>query len=374
MFLIDKDYQYIPVLSISRAEMKALEELPEKDKDNLLPLFPLKGWASAKTLDKALARIKTSFGNRRFIADIDSDFLVRAYSEVAVKDEPREVFKEIIELANSDDGYDNWYQFIKQFEHIHPCVQLNDLSQVKSQVKKLKSLGRRICVYLKLNEVNTKQLVSQLDELEKTDLGDALFVIDFGDITHSYEASLQGYAHIVEMIHAKFPQCYLAVSATSFPYGFSGQNDGEASIYERQLYQKISDLLGSDEIVYSDRGSARAGKLAGGSGTPPPRIDYACKTEWRFIREEFDDSSDIGEGEKAELYSQIAKEMMDQDYWIEELSLWGTQMIELAARGDEFGITNAQDATAVRINLHLYQQLHFSDVNDVFDTDEDWVD
>lgn len=374
MFLVDKDYQYIPILSISRAEMKALEELPEKDKDNLLPLFPLKGWASAKTLDKALARIKASFGGRRFIADIDSDFLVRAYSEVAIKDEPRQVFKEIIDLASSDNGYENWYQFIKSFEHMHPCVQLSDLSQIVPQVEKLQTLGRLICVNLKLNEVNTRQLISQLDELEKANLAEELFIVDFGDISHTFEASLQGYAHIVQMIRAKFPACNLAVSATSFPYSFSGQNDGEASIYERQLHQKICDLLNSETIVYSDRGSARAGKLAGGSGTPPPRIDYACKTEWRFIREEFEDSSDIGEGEKAELYSQIAKEMMVKDYWIDELSLWGTQMIELAARGDEFGITNAQDATAVRINLHLYQQLHFLDIDDDFDTDEDWVD
>ena len=49
-------------------------------------------------------------------------------------------------------------------------------------------------------------------------------------------------------------------------------------------------------------------------------------------------------------------------------------MIELTAQGDSYGITSAQDATAVRINLHLYQQLNYENDSDSHDTDEDWVD
>jgi hypothetical protein len=49
-------------------------------------------------------------------------------------------------------------------------------------------------------------------------------------------------------------------------------------------------------------------------------------------------------------------------------------MIEKTSLGDPYGITSANRATAVRINLHLYQQLHYySDIN-MLDTDEDWED
>lgn len=65
---------------------------------------------------------------------------------------------------------------------------------------------------------------------------------------------------------------------------------------------------------------------------------------------------------------------MEQEYWSENLHLWGTQMIELTSKGDKFGINSAQKATAVRINLHLYTQLHYNDELESIDTDEEWED
>ena len=43
--------------------------------------------------------------------------------------------------------------------------------------------------------------------------------------------------------------------------------------------------------------------------------------------------------------------------------------------GDDFGINSAQKATAVRINKHLFTQLHYDDYfTETANTDEDWVD
>lgn len=127
-------------------------------------------------------------------------------------------------------------------------------------------------------------------------------------------------------------------------------------------------------MIYSDRGGARAAKLSGGGAIPPPRIDYALKNDWRFIRKEFLDSQNVARGEKERLYKEAAIEMLNSDYWIDGLKLWGVQMIEKTSEGDEFGITSPNRATAVRINLHLYQQLHYNDMLENLDTDEDWVD
>ena len=78
--------------------------------------------------------------------------------------------------------------------------------------------------------------------------------------------------------------------------------------------------------------------------------------------------------EKEVLYQEAAIEVMNSEYWDAELRLWGTQMIEKTSLGDQYGITSANRATAVRINLHLYQQLHYFDVLKSLDTEEDWVD
>lgn len=354
--------------------MKAVEELPEKVKDSLLPIFPLKGWMSSKTLDRTLERVKRSFKDRLWIVDIDTDFLEKAKVEIKVKEEPRPVFNEIIELADSANGYDNWCNFLAKHENLIPCVQTEDLSEVETQILKLRDLGRYIVIYLKLYELNSRQLFQKLEVLGKGELPNALFLIDFGDIDRGFNAELPAYKDIVVQISKRFPNCDISVAATSFPYSFSGQRDGEASIYERQLYQSLCHELAPKTITYSDHGSTRAGKMSGGSGTPPPRIDYALKIEWKFIREEFEDSREIQDGEKHGLYKKIANEMIAKEYWIKDLKLWGTQMIELTAQGDSFGITSAQDATSVRINLHLYQQLFFDIDENFYDTDEDWVD
>ncbi len=66
--------------------------------------------------------------------------------------------------------------------------------------------------------------------------------------------------------------------------------------------------------------------------------------------------------------------MLNTDYWNSEIRVWGTQMIEKTAIGDKFGITSANRATAVRINLHLHQQLHYFSVLSDIVTEEDWED
>lgn len=46
-------YKYAPILAISPAEMTALEELPDKDKDIMLPIIPLKGWVGSQRLENS---------------------------------------------------------------------------------------------------------------------------------------------------------------------------------------------------------------------------------------------------------------------------------------------------------------------------------
>lgn len=127
-------------------------------------------------------------------------------------------------------------------------------------------------------------------------------------------------------------------------------------------------------MIYSDRAGARAEKIGGGGGIPSPRIDYPLGNDWRFIREEFEDHAAPKDNEREILYTAIARQMMKEEYWNSDLHVWGTQVIELTSKGDKFGINSPTKATAVRINIHLHQQLHYDSPLELMDTDEDWED
>lgn len=68
-------------------------------------------------------------------------------------------------------------------------------------------------------------------------------------------------------------------------------------------------------MIYSDRGSARIDKQSGGGSVPPPRIDFALKEEWPFIRHELKDPKYPEKDEKENLYYLCAQEIMQEKYW-----------------------------------------------------------
>ncbi|WP_423787444.1 beta family protein, partial [Klebsiella pneumoniae] len=58
----------------------------------------------------------------------------------------------------------------------------------------------------------------------------------------------------------------------------------EQEIYERRLFNEIVLAGGARNLIYGDRGSARAEQLPGGSGVIPARIDYPLFDTWKFFR------------------------------------------------------------------------------------------
>lgn len=367
-------FQYVPILSLSPSEMTAISELPEKDKDQILPLFPLKGWVGSKDLSRSIDRIEASIGKRKWIADIDSEFLETAREFRVTGKYPRQVYYDIASLLDSSSGYDNWVEFLKGIPAAIPVVQLDDLSQLVEQLDKLRRLERGIVVRLLIERLGTYDFDIILSAVQESGIEDIYVIFDYGDVSRESLAYIRQYSALLQKYSEVMPRALYSISCTSFPYGFPGAAMGELPIYERQIFRKVKNRNINLRMVYSDRGSARAGRMSGGSGTPPPRIDYPLKDDWRFVRKEFDDSSNIADGEKERLYFEIASNIVSSEYWLKDLHLWGTQLIELTSKGDEYGINSASKATAVRINIHLYVQLHYDDVIEDLSTDEDWED
>lgn len=375
MFNLNFNYRYCPILSISPSEITALRELPEKDKDLILPIFPLKSWTTAKELSSAIDKIEESIGEeRKWIVDIDYDDLSNRPS-----DKYRNVHHDISRLTESASGYHNWCNFIKEHPNTIPCLQLEDLAEFSTQLSVLKSFKRGVVIILKQADIESKVLEKIHPQLK--DIDDLLVMLDLEQITKEHVDFKDQILMYLKAIKLVLPQALISLSATSFPDKFGGYHRGVKSIYERALFEKFRREL--DDLVYSDRGSARASKFSGGAGIPPPRIDYSCKNEWNFIRMEFSEISPLLvdkdrklaiKKEKKELYTLISQKIMSEPYWEKEISLWATYIIELTSKGDDFGINSAQKATAVRINKHLHTQLHYDSVGDSGDSDDDWVD
>ncbi|WP_449555112.1 beta family protein [Lelliottia amnigena] len=369
--MLINNYSYIPILSLKPAEMAALEELPAKDKRLMLPLISLKKWANSKSFTKSTERVEKAIGGNYWIADIDKEHLLLAKQRL--EDGDNGVSTEIVSLAEPKNGYENWVDFISTNNNIIPTLQLGDLSALDLQLLSFSNINKAIVVRFELSGEHPIEsgdfsfVVKKLSE-RKFPNG-ILIVLDYGDVNRFNLIEYYKNANLVKQLSALMPEAYFCVSGTSFPYSFAGSYRGEIPIYERQIYNKVVADCQGVKLIYSDRGSTRASSNVGGSGTPPPRIDYPLKNEWRFIRKELDDST-----EKEVLYQEAAIEVMNSEYWDAELRLWGTQMIEKTSLGDQYGITSANRATAVRINLHLYQQLHYFDVLKSLDTEEDWVD
>lgn len=289
MFNQDFQFKYCPILSISPSETKALEELPNKDKDLILPVFPISSWATANKLSDAINKVESSIGkNRKWIADIDyEDLLSRPIEKY------RPVHHEIKKLTISDNGYKHWCDFILEHPNAIPCLQLKDLSELQTQLNVLSSFERGIVVILKRVDIESKAYEKILPPLRETD--NLLIMLDLEQITKEQIDLIESVKLYINAIKAIIPQALISLSSTSFPSNFGGQYRGCKSIYERALFDKLR--VDINDLIYSDRGSARATKMSGGGGTPPPRIDYSCRNEWNFIRIELEDELVINAGE-----------------------------------------------------------------------------
>jgi len=368
-------FEYIPILAIRPAEMSALEELPQKDIDLILPIFPLKGWVGSNHLDNTLERIKKSISNRPWIADIDKFF---SRSETVLDNNgsyKRPVFEEVDNLLDSKNGYQNWFEFLQNIPEAVPTLQLEDLNELLPQLERLTELKRGLVANLDVSQLKTQSasrienIETVLDVLQHASERSILIIFNLGKITTELLDVKDSILRLLEMAKSKVPNSKIAFSGSSFPDGFANQEDNENPILERQLYSYFLNYFDRDTLKYSDFGSARVSEAQGGGGPPVPRIDYPLKDDWRFIRREL-----YGDLDKEEIYSEIAKDMINKDYWNKSLNLWGTQLIYLTAASDDIGITSAAKATAARINIHLYNQLHYYTPIDEIDSDEDWID
>jgi hypothetical protein len=349
---------YLPILSLRPAEMRALEELPDKTKDRLLPVIGLRPWLGANLLERGLERLTEAYGNRPTIVSIDAAELT---------DKPRPVHSELAALRHSINGYSNWCAFVTQRPNFIPAVQITDALQISSQVAYLHQLGRGLAVIVGTGALaGLGPLASTVGQMTGGG-ADTCFILDLGK---GSKDPLQLAVFVVGYINTVRQYCPLAsiaIAASSFPADFKDVPFQE--IYERQLFNAVSEQYVGGGLIYSDRGSARFERQSGGGGLPKPRIDYPLDRWWLFYRTETDGFPGYRNRAQAVI---DAVDNNGNRYFDADLRVWGTLMIERTAANDTSAIKTPARSTAVRINLHLQRQTFYGDPVGLHDTEDDW--
>jgi len=347
---------YAPILEVRPAEMVALESLPEKDKDLLLPIMKLRPWVASHELKNSIEKINGAIGSRPALL---------ALGDFDIPDVPRPVHQELLRLSNPNNGFEEWCQYFSRAGHENfiPCAQLTAPGEFDLQVSRLVSLGRGLGIVVEPDAVQYAEAIAL--RLKKYDgVCDIFIVLDLGKQGHRIISKVSENTRILNAIGSLLQGAVLSISASSFPDGFVGIDDQE--IFERDAFDIISRSV-NFPLIYSDRGSARAERQTGGGGTPAPRIDYATDKKWHFFRS-------TSSGDRFSQYTKMALSLMDEDFWDPNLRIWGTQMIERTAIGDKTAISSPPRATAARINIHLHRQIHYGDTVGLYDTEDEWVD
>ncbi|MFY2764643.1 beta family protein [Arenimonas sp. MALMAid1274] len=353
--------RYLPVIDLRPAEMFALQELPEKDKEQLRPLIGLRRWSASHELSKSVDRITKAFGTRACFLEMGEEDPVESGQE-------RPVHSQLKDLRSPENGFQNWHDFFLEERHAHftPGLQTGGSpAEFELQIERLISIGRGLIVRI---DKPTSLVVGALCSLiaAKVKLAENVtLVLDFGKKSEQFLLEEGSVKSLVSLARTLCPRADIAVCASSFPDSFTSITSQR--IFERVLFERLAKH--DRAIIYSDRGSARAERQQGGGGLPAPRIDYAKKDSWSFFRQ----SSPLATPFLG--YQSQSIDLIQSETWEPKLKLWGAQMIEKTAAGDEEGgISSPNRSTAVRINLHLHRQLYFNDEESFLDTDEDWVD
>lgn len=350
-----RNTSYVPTVFLRPSELQAVAELPDSSKDNLVPIFCLKPWATAKLLSRSMDKISEVFPNREFFLDIDPFY---------DRDAKRQSQHDFYELIDDEDNNQSWVDFFDEFPNAFPCLQVNraNLAAIRNQIQGFTENEKTFLV--RLDRDYGENFSEIIDLVCGTDHADFGFVLDAGWSRDLLSRSSWVDGLIKQITANRDDNIPIIVTGSSFPNSFSQYEMGEeVSVHERSLFFQLQSQNNQARLVYGDWASSRSPSEAGGGGIIPPRIDLATSNSWEIFRAD----------DEYPTFSDLAEKVMASDAYPRYLSIWATYMIEKTALDEPNGITNGRKAAAVRINMHLYRQLNFDNFDAAPDTDDDYI-
>jgi hypothetical protein len=343
--------EYVPLLHARLAEVRAMRELPDSSKNQLVPVFKLRPWLNAKSLDRALEVIEEAVGNRLYGLDLDETKFQ------ANPDPEKPAQAEFSALFNQTGGFERYYDLISRGENRVPVFRNSGtVVDLDDQLDRIDLIGRGVFIRVDVNQPGAILAIATRINARQTD--NPVFVIDCGwgrDILSS-AALASGLAQNLIDISDNFE---IVVAGSSFPNTFAGLGDRfETDAIERILFAEVRRQVNFGRLVYGDWGSTRP-------PTDPipmrniPRIDTAKPSNWISWRSVDEES-----------YVEVAERTVTDSTWDGRLGIWGEYMILATATEEEVRIKSPAMAAAVRVNMHLHQQANFDNPSGLHVGDE----
>ena len=335
--------------------MRALEQLPEHEKDLILPTIFIRPWVSSKELSKSIDRIQKAFGDRPFFIDIDRYYTAGNIDRPAVRD-----FLSLRDPVN----YVDWFNFIQEIPNAIPSLRLDGIAaeELNHQIELGQQMDRPFLFRIDRSAGHSvRDIIAAAQNIEHSNY---LFSVDAGwdnDLLNHQLWSSQ----VVGQIGLLRPEISVIITGSSFPAEFGHVEPyGSFNIRERLLYNEVLRNNNTVNCLYGDWASVRPPSNQQIPMTPVPRLDLALEDKWAFFRYRNNDGG----------YMRAAEECLESDYWDNDLNIWGTYLIKATAEGDANEITYPGIATAARINMHLHSQINFGDPQGYIDTEDDFID
>jgi hypothetical protein len=345
---------YCPLLHARISEMKALLQLSAATKDRIFPVIVGRPWPNANRLQRTWDKIAEAFGGRPFGLDLDQTRRGYPSSRVAATE-----FNDLFDSAN---GYQAYYEAVESVPGAVPVLRTSsgaDRAGLEAELRQVERVDRGLVVRVQ-NEVtaHADRLISTVFQHHP----EFVLLIDAG-----WDEDLLTHVAWASGVIAALPEDHdtieVVACGSSFPESFTNiDGRGSIRVLERSLFDELVRRHNRTPIVYGDWASTRPPRESTPM-TPVPRIDLPMSREWVAFRRN-----------EAEGYADIARRVIADQIWPNDLNIWGTYTIDATANELPGMIKSPATASAVRINIHMHRQTHFGEQALTSDGDEPFTD
>lgn len=332
-------FRYYPSLRSRMWEMRGYAELGHEEKDRLLPIIPLASHHRTKAIADVAAKVGEYMGERTRILDLEQNAIYAC-------DECRA-------LLEPSNGFAAWREFVMEQPNSVPAALLPTdapIRDVVQQVRRLERDRRQVVIRSRAPTVDLPAMQAVLSAVD--DVNNLMIVLDFGYVRSRASALAVEAANVINALRETDDAARVVVLASSYPKSAAAYDDAGTSIpiQERAMHA----ALGGDAVaIYGDYGSIHPEPMEPMMARFVPRIDYPLSDAWIFRRVRADQGG-------FQSCAQLITELTD---WQPDLvgQVWGADKINAAAGGDLTSMGTPGPWIAVRVNLHLWQQIHYGD-------------
>lgn len=360
------EFSYYPSLRSTDGEHIGYRNLPNKDKDHLLPIFEISQHTDDVDFNNAIQLISTSAGKRPFILDFCREGMPQPTLPKQSKDPKaaKDLFDKAVvahaqymaarqSVLNPADGYANWRSIVADFPNAVPTIIFDKPSpQVLRQAVKLSS--KYECLAIRITPTDDQKILSIVPQIAAVlDSPDQLLIIfDAGYSRTSNKGvdfAVNGITQISSELDMQGDLLRAVFMSSSFPHLqhvglMTIENQDWAAWWEAT--QHFPFMFGDYAAMY--RHKLRAVKPHGWRAS----VVLPLPLSWLAYR---DSNSQDRDG-----WADGVEKIATNDYFKGAPDIWGTHAIKKAQGGNFDGLEWPRDWHGVKVNIHIHQQLEFA--------------